>query len=359
MRSLRITVAWEWRLGGLALGLSLIGVVAMTSAAATLNPALAWRQAMWLGVGLAAGLLVSRVPYLRWIELAGLFYVASVGLLGFVLLGGAERLGATRWISVFGLSVQPVELAKLASVWWLARYLAGQARPLTGRALVTSFLGIAVPAGCVFLQPDLGSATVLVAIWFGMVWIAGITRRQLAVLAGLAAVLCPIAWHVLKPYQRDRLFAFLDPHADPLGTGYTIIQSQIAIGSGQWWGRGWFAGTQNHLNFLPERHSDFLFSVIGEEWGLLGCLVVVAGFGWLLTRMIRVAQDVSEPHGRLLAVGICAWLGYQALVNMAMVMGLVPVVGIPLPLISYGGTSMVAVWVALGVVQRVRATAGH
>jgi len=357
MTRLRLNIVWDWRIGGLALGLSLISVVAMTSAAATLNPSLAWRQALWLGVGFGACLLVSRVAYLRWIELAGFVYVLSLGLLGFVLIGGTERLGATRWISVFGVSVQPVELAKLAAIWWLARYLAGQPRPLPTRALVTSWIGIAVPAACVFLQPDLGSSTILMAIWFGVVWAAGISKRQLSVLIGGMAAVCPIAWHVLKPYQRDRLFAFADPHADPLGAGYTIIQSQIAIGSGQWWGRGWFAGTQNQLNFLPERHSDFLFSVIGEEWGLVGCLIVVLGFAMLLTRILRVAHDVTEPHGRLLAIGTCAWLGYQALVNMAMVMGLLPVVGIPLPLISYGGTSMLAVWVALGVVQRVRGAA--
>ena len=147
---------------------------------------------------------------------------------------------------------------------------------------------------------------------------------------------------------------FLNPQVDPLGAGYTIIQSVIAIGSGQLWGRGWRAGTQNQLNFLPERHSDFIFSVIGEEWGLVGCLVVIVLFGWLLARIIRLAQGSSDPQGRLIAVGVFSWLAYQACVNMGMVMGVLPVVGIPLPLVSYGGTAMLSIWLALGFLQSVR-----
>ena len=208
----------------------------------------------------------------------------------------------------------------------------------------------------IFLQPDLGSATVFVAIWLGLVWVAGAPRRVFTWLAvgGLAAL--PVAWHLLKGYQRDRLLAFINPHADPLGAGYTIIQSTIAIGSGRLWGRGWLSGTQNQLSFLPERHSDFIFSVIGEEWGFLGCTVVVAAFGVLLVRAIRIALETSEPQGRLLAAGIASWVGYQAFVNMGMVMGLLPVVGVPLPLVSYGGSSMLTLWVALGLLQSIRAT---
>jgi rod shape determining protein RodA len=161
----------------------------------------------------------------------------------------------------------------------------------------------------------------------------------------------PLGWWILKPYQRDRLLAFIDPHADPLGAGYTVIQSQIAMGSGQWLGRGWFAGTQNQLNFLPERHSDFIFSVIGEEWGFLGCLVVMGAFGLLLLRILEAASRTVTPHAHLFTVGVYSWLAYQAFVNMGMVMGVVPVVGIPLPFLSYGGSSMVAVWVAVGRIQ--------
>ena len=342
--------AWDWHLLGAALGLTVVSVITITSASARLNPVLAWRQLTWALIGIGACLAVARMPISRWTELAGLAYGLGVILLVLVCIAGTTKLGATRWLSVFGLSLQPTELVKLGTVWLLARYLAGQPTPLPTRAVVTSLLLAGLPALLIFRQPDLGSATILAAIWLGMAWVSGLSRRHAAVLAGAMLGLAPLAWHILKPYQRGRLLAFINPHADPLGAGYTVIQSQIAIGSGQWVGRGWFAGTQNQLNFLPERHSDFIFSVVGEEWGLLGCLVVVAAFVLLLARVLDVALRTGTPHGRLLAVGVFAWVGYQAFVNLGMVSGLLPVVGVPLPLMSYGGTSMVALWIGLGTV---------
>ena len=338
---------------GAALALSIISVIAMTSAAATLNPALAWRQAVWVVVGIGVCVVMAQIPYTRWTQGGGIAYGVSVALLAFVLLGGTTRLGATRWISLFGLSVQPVELAKLMIIWWLASSLAGQPPPLSTRSVLMTLAMVGLPALLVFHQPDLGSATILLAIWCGMAWIGGLSRRHLMRLGVCVIGLLPVLWHLLRPYQRDRLLVFVNPHADPLGTGYTVIQSQIAIGSGQWMGRGWFAGTQNQLNFLPERHSDFLFSVIGEEWGLLGALCVMGAFGVLLSRILGIAQHSLNPHGRLLAVGVFSWLAYQAFVNIGMVIGVLPVVGMPLPLLSYGGSSMVAVWAAVGLMQRI------
>jgi len=259
-----------------------------------------------------------------------------------------------RWLTVFGVSVQPSELAKLATACILARALAGQPSPLPLRSLLMSAALVGVPALLIFLQPDLGSSSILAAIWLGTVWVAQLSRRHLAMLAAAGCAALPIGWHLLKDYQRTRLLVFVNPHADPLGAGYTIIQSKIAIGSGQLFGRGWLAGTQNQLNFLPERHADFLYSVIGEEWGLFGAALVVGLFGCLLWRAIRIALENPEPQGRLLATGLTAWIGYQAIVNMGMVMGLVPVVGVPLPLVSYGGSAMVTTWIALGLLQSVR-----
>ena len=326
----------------------------MVSAAATLDPALAVRHAWWIALGLAAAFGVSRLDYRRWSDLAGPAYLIALLALMVVLAAGAVRLGATRWLSLFGVSLQPSEPMKLTTVWLLARYLSGQPSPLPARTVVAS-LGLAgLPALLIVIQPDLGSASIFFAIWLGMAWAAGLCRRHLAWLSGALAVILPLGWHLLKDYQRDRLMVFLNPHVDPLGAGYTIIQSVIAIGSGRLWGRGWLAGTQNQLSFLPERHSDFLFSVIGEEWGFLGCTTVVLLFGLLLVRAVRLAQETSEPQGRLAAVGIFSWLGYQAFVNMGMVMGLLPVVGIPLPLLSYGGTAMVSVWMAIGFLLAIR-----
>jgi rod shape determining protein RodA len=337
-----------------ALALAGFSALTMVSAAASLNPALAVRHAGWIAAGVVASLVVAGLEYRRWSDVAGIVYVGVLCSLAVVLAAGAVRLGATRWLSLFGVSLQPSEPMKLAVIWLLARYLSGQPAPLPLPVLGASLLIAGVPGLLIFIQPDLGSATIFFAIWFGMVWAAGISRRHLLMLAGALTVVLPAGWFLLKDYQRDRLMVFLDPQVDPLGAGYTIIQSVIAIGSGQLWGRGWLAGTQNQLNFLPERHSDFIFSVIGEEWGLAGCVAVIALFGWLLSRIIRLAQSSSDPQGRLIAVGIFSWLAYQACVNMGMVMGVLPVVGVPLPLVSYGGTAMLSIWLALGFLQSVR-----
>ena len=344
--------AWELFLPSACL--ALCSGVAMASAASTVNPQLAVRHGAWIAIGMGLWLGIARTSYRRWGDFAWALYGVSLTALILVSVVGAMRLGATRWLSVFGLSLQPSEPAKLATIWLLARYLAGQPTPLPARALGVSLLFAAPPILLIFLQPDLGSASVLCAIWVGMVWAAGLSPRALAAGAGGGLALAPLGWRLLKGYQRDRLLAFLDPHADPLGAGYTIIQSIIAIGSGRFQGRGWFAGTQNQLSFLPERHSDFIFSVIGEEWGFLGCIVVMVLFGVLLVRVARVGLDASDPQGRLLAAGVFSWLSYQTVVNLGMVTGLLPVVGVPLPLVSYGGSSMVMVWIALGWLQNVR-----
>lgn len=344
---------WDWGLFGAAALLAAFGTVAMVSAAATLDPRLAVRHGTWVVIGILGSLVVARSDYRRWIDLGWIAYGIGLAALALLPITGAMRLGATRWLSVFGLSVQPSELMKLGAIWALARYLAGQPTPLPARAFRVSSALAGVPALLIFMQPDLGSATVFGAIWLGMVWSAGASRRQLAAVAGSLPILVPMGWHLLKDYQRDRLLVFLNPHVDPLGAGYTIIQSTIAIGSGRLWGRGWFAGTQNQLSFLPERHSDFLFSVVGEEWGFLGCAAVVALFGALLARATRIALSTSDPQARLLAAGVVSWIGYQMFVNMGMVMGILPVVGVPLPLLSYGGSSMIAVWLAIGLLQSI------
>ena len=335
-------------------GLSLISIVAMKSAAATLNPALAWRQLLWVVLGVIAGVVVSRISYTRWLDLSPLLYALTILLLGIVELAGTVKLGAARWLTIFGFSVQPSELAKLATACCLAQYLSAQPTPLPFRSIVASAAIMAVPAGLVFAQPDLGTSSVLIAIWLGMVWVAGLPRRYFQWMIGAGLLLLPIGWHFLKEYQRTRLLVFINPHADPLGAGYTIIQSQIAIGSGQIFGRGWMSGTQNQLNFLPERHADFLFSVIGEEWGFLGSIAVVGLLAIWMWRAAVIASHSVESRGRLLGVGLLSWMAYQGVINMAMVMGLVPVVGIPLPMISYGGSAMVMAWVSTGLLENVQ-----
>ena len=345
--------AWDYPLfitGGL---LCVVSLVALRSASATLDPLLVTRQATWIGLGILAGFVLASSPYPRWISWGFFLYSGVLALLLVVLLAGTVKLGAARWVTIFGLSIQPAELAKLATACGLARYLANQPVPLPTRSLLVSCVVAAVPAAFVFLQPDLGSALVLGAIWFGMVWVAGLSIRHLRWMMAAMLVVLPIAWHGLKDYQRMRLVSFVNPHADPLGAGYAIIQSQIAIGSGKLLGRGWLAGTQSQLNFLPERHADFLYAVIGEEWGFIGAVIVVGLFGVFVWRATRIALRNSEPQGRLLAMGLVSWLAFQAVMNMGMVMRVVPVVGVPLPMVSYGGSAMLVMWMALGLLQSI------
>lgn len=346
--------SWDPWLFAAVAALSAISLIALVSACSTVNPGLTLKQATWIGTGLVLWAVVAWSPYARWLDFSLGLYAVAVLLLLVVAVAGTVKLGAARWLTIFGFSLQPSELAKLATVCVLARFLADQPSPLPLRALVMSGVLAGVPALLIFLQPDLGSASIIGAIWLGVVLVARISRRHLVTMALAAAVLAPLGWHVLKDYQRMRLMVFLNPHVDPLGAGYTIIQSQIAIGSGGWLGRGWFAGTQNQLNFLPERHADFLYSVIGEEWGFFGSMLVVLLFGALIWRASHIGLFTQDPQGRLLVAGIISWLGYQAVINMGMVMGLLPVVGVPLPLVSYGGSAMVVGWLAAGLMQSVQ-----
>ncbi len=345
---------WDWPLLAAGLGLSCISLVGLSSAALVLDPMLAVKQGIWVAVGIFASLLVACVPYTRWIEIGVFIYPVVSLVLIVVLIAGTVKLGASRWITVFGFSMQPSELAKLSSACVVARYLSSHAQPISTRAALTSAVLAGVPALLIFLQPDLGTATIFAAIWFGAAWSAGMPSLLLKLGTAAMAVVLPCGWFLLKDYQRARLMVFVNPNVDPLGAGYTIIQSRIAIGSGQLFGRGWRAGTQAHLNFLPERHSDFLYSVVGEEWGFIGSVLVVALFGLLIWRGTRLAADNSDVQGRALAMGLTSWIAYQAIINMGMVMGVVPVVGVPLPFMSYGGSAMVTTWIALGILQSTR-----
>jgi len=275
-----------------------------------------------------------------------------------VLLMGRQALGATRWFSVGGFSFQPSEFSKLAVIFFLGRYFSERRPKLTFDPatsirelwgdLVWPLILVLISMGLIFKQPDLGTAILVMGIFLVMLYASGIAMRLYFSLLGILGVLMPFAWHVLKPYQKDRLLVFLDPSRDPLGAGYTITQSKIAVGSGELLGKGWLAGTQNQLNFLPERHTDFIFSVIGEEWGLLGGIVLVYCYGIIIYCGFKIARHNKDPFGQLVAVGIVSILAMQVVINIGMVMGLLPVVGITLPLISYGRTSFMVFAILIG-----------
>jgi rod shape determining protein RodA len=313
-----------------------------------------FKQISWTVFGSALLLLIINISYQRFIDISYVLYGVNILLLALVLMLGSARLGAQRWFTIGSFTLQPSEFIKINFILALAAYLGSKRANL---ASFKSFIGplvlLGMPFALVLIQPDLGTALLLVPLFLSMMFVAGANPRYLGILvvSGLAST--PLFWHFLRDYQKQRLLVFLDPNVDPLGAGYTIIQSKIAVGSGGLIGKGWLEGTQNQLNFLPERHTDFIFSVIGEEWGLLGALIVLMLFLLIVRRAFDIAHSTNDMHGKLIATGIAVLIGLQATVNIAMTIGLMPVVGIPLPLVSYGGSSMLTTFIAIALLLNV------
>jgi rod shape determining protein RodA len=316
------------------------------------------KQLMWALLGLLLLFVMSRIDYHRLSFLIMPLYASSILSLGFVLMMGRVIKGAQRWISFGEISFQPSELGKFALILLLARYFSKKNITDVRQTIRISniFRAIVLPlgltlflTGLVLVQPDLGTAIVYLFIFFSIALIAEVPLRYLVSLCVLGVLSFPLFWHFLKDYQKSRLLVFLNPNIDPLGAGYTVIQSKIAIGSGRLLGKGWMSGTQSQLNFLPERHTDFIFSVLGEEWGFLGGLVLLVLFGVLILSILRVAELAKDSFGRLLATGVAAVLFFHVFINVAMNLGVCPVVGIPLPFISYGGSSLLFNIVAIGI----------
>jgi len=346
----------DWLLMGTALVLVLLGMVTLASLGVGRGvAALPMRQLGWFGVGLAALLAVASLDYKRLVRLAPLFYVMGLAGLGAVFVLGRAVLGARRWIGLGPITVQPSEVFKICFLLMIVWFLTSRwAQPVGATTLLLIVPIIAVPFALIIRQPDLGTALLLVPILLAVLVGAGMRLRLLGglVVAGLGAM--PVAWFAMKSYQRERILVYLDPFRDPLGSAYNVIQAKIAIGSGQLWGKGVAGATQSRLAFLPERHTDFIFAVFAEMWGFVGCLIVLAFYAFLVLRGFDVAASTREPVGRLVALGASALLAAQVLVNLGMVTGLLPVVGVPLPFMSYGGSSMVVSLVALGLLLSVR-----
>ena len=313
------------------------------------------RQVARFGVGVAAMIalaLVSIRLYLRW---AYAFYAVSLVLLVAVDVRGVIGMGAQRWIDFGFIRLQPSELMKIALVMTLARYFHGLSIEDVGRPtkLIAPILMTLVPVALILKQPDLGTALMLMMA-SGIVFFAAgvrIWKFALVLAAGLAAI--PVGWGMLHDYQRNRVLTFLNPERDPLGAGYHILQSKIALGSGGVFGRGFMQGTQSHLNFLPEKQTDFIFTMLAEEFGMVGGLTLLALYTLIIIFGLAIALRCRHHFGRLLALGLTANFFLYVFINIAMVMGLIPVVGVPLPLISYGGTVMLTLMCGFGVVQSV------
>ncbi|HAJ57796.1 MAG TPA: rod shape-determining protein RodA [Candidatus Omnitrophica bacterium] len=320
------------------------------------------KQVMWAGIGLFFMFLASRLDYRRLSPVIIPLYVFSFLSLFFVLLMGRAIMGAQRWISFGEVSFQPSEFGKFALILVLAKYYSSYGRydvgAVTPRAAVIRALGIPLLltlflTGLVLVQPDLGTAIVYLFVFFSIAFLADVPLGYLFGLMGTGLVSMPFFWHFLKDYQKSRLLVFMNPNIDPLGAGYTVIQSKIAIGSGMFFGKGWMSGTQSQLNFLAERHTDFIFSVIGEEWGFLGSLALIFLYGLLVFMILRVSEMAKDTFGRLFCVGAAALLFFHAFINIAMNVGASPVVGLPLPFISYGGSSLVINLFAIGIVLNI------
>jgi rod shape determining protein RodA len=311
-------------------------------------------QAAFAGVGLALMVGVATVDYRVVGTLAVPIYGAMLALLGLVLVAGRTVYGAQRWIFLGPFSLQPSELAKVAVIVCLARYLAGREEEIhKPKTLLTSLLLVLVPTALVYRQPDLGTSLVLLSIWLGMVFVAGAPLKWLAAIVAGPFVAFPVVWRLMHEYMRRRLVIFLSPERDPFGEGYNVIQARISVGSGGWWGRGLGNGTQTQLNFLKVQHSDFIFAVLAEELGFIGAGVLLALFGALFWRCLKVAKRSRDAFGRLIAAGVTSMLLFQVFVNVGMNIGLAPVTGIPLPFISAGGSSLLTVFVCLGLLQSV------
>jgi rod shape determining protein RodA len=299
--------------------------------------------------------VVASIDYRRLVRAAPLLYVLGLGGLVAVFLLGRTVSGARRWLLVGPVSVQPSELFKLCFVLMAVWLLTSRwAQPVGKTVLMMAAPLAIVPAVLIVKQPDLGTALLLFPVLIALLVAAGMRMRLLGGLALAGVAVAPLAWLVLKDYQRERLLVFLDPFRDPLGSAYNVIQAKIAIGSGQLLGKGVAGATQSRLSFLPERHTDFIFAVFAETWGFVGCLVLLTCYALLLLRGFDIAASTREPVGRLVALGVTALVATQVLVNVGMVTGLIPVVGIPLPFMSYGGSSMVVSMMALGLLLSVR-----
>jgi len=312
------------------------------------------RGAIWAAVGMAAMAAIALFDYAWLGAFAPLLYIFTLGLLSVVLAIGTSSLGAQRSVNIAGLSFQFSEVAKVLMIIVLAKFFADRRASIGSPLTMLLGLGLLAPAVLlVYRQPDLGTSLVFIAIFFGIAFLAGARIWQLVGLVAIAAASFPIVWALLKDYQRARLSAFLDPYADPQGAGWNIIQSLIAVGSGGATGKGLTAGTQSPLGYLPIAESDFVFSGLAEDLGFAGAVILFALYIVLLIAALRVALRAKDPFGMLVGAGIATMLLFQIMVNVGMAISLMPVTGIPLPFISHGGSSLVSICFALGVLQSI------
>jgi rod shape determining protein RodA len=356
MNETTTTRDYDWWLLAIVAAICALGVVEIYSA--THGSALVGmhsKQIRWLVIGFVLMFVLSRIDYHLIMDQAPVLYIIGISALVAVLLVGHTRFGAKRWIPVLGEFLQVSELVKLIIIIVLARFFAEvRTDELSLQDLIKAGLLVGIPLVLILKQPDLGTALVLMPMLIVGAFLAGLQWKHAAVIILIGVLMLPVGWHFLKPYQKERVTSFLHPEEDAKGSGYQVLQSKIAVGSGGFWGKGFGNGSQNQLGYIPVRYSDFIMSAWAEEQGFKGVLLALGLYMALLLRLVQNAQRAKDRAGMFLVMGVTAALGFHVLVNVAMVIGAMPVTGIPLPLMSYGGSATLFVFLAIGLVMNVR-----
>jgi rod shape determining protein RodA len=347
---------YDWWLVTLTLAICGLGVLEIWSAThASYLAGMHKHQLEWIGLGIVLMFLLSRLDYHLIMDQAPVLYLIAVVALIAVLALGHSRFGAKRWLPILGGLLQVSELVKLIIIIVMARFFSEVRTEQLGLAdLLKAAAIVGLPLVLIMKQPDLGTALVLLPLVAIGAFLAGLQWKHALAILALAAVMVPVGYHFLKPYQKERVTTFLRPEEDPRGAGYQILQSKIAVGSGGFWGKGLGHGSQNQLGFVPVRYSDFILAALAEELGFAGVFIALLLYMFLLLRLVQNAQRANDRAGMFLVMGVAAVLGFHVLVNVAMVIGYMPVTGIPLPLMSYGGSATLFVFLALGLVMNVR-----
>ncbi len=354
----RLLFNFDWLLLLITCILGIIGVVSIYSVSHTSAAAIPLykKHIYYFLFGLCI-LLFSLVFHYNYLErYAYHIYTVSIILLFLVFPFGRITNGARRWLDVGFISFQPSEFVKIATILALSKYIANKGVIHMGlgfRALVIPFVIVSIPFVMLAMEPDLGTALIIFFIFISMVLFAKVNKRTLIIFACAAAIILPLSWGMLKDYQKERIFAFLNPELDPLGAGYHIIQSKIAVGSGGFWGKGFLHGTQSKLRFLPAQHTDFIFSVFAEEWGFVGSIILLSLYLILILWGLNIVRRSKDRFGAYLAYGIISMFIWHIFINIGMVIGILPVVGVPLPFMSYGGSFLVTATIGVGILMNI------
>jgi rod shape determining protein RodA len=355
----RLLTNIDWVLAGLVVTVCLIGIMNIYSATAAykiVGTSYYIKQLYWMLAGIIISLVVCSVDYHIYEDLSYWFYGVIILLLIAVLAVGKSSMGATRWLNLGFFNIQPSELMKIVIIITFARFFNNfqTVGGLAVREVLVPLSLLALPAALIMKQPDLGTATLIVLIALSIIMYVGLRWSAIVTFICVTIPMVWVGWaFLLRPYQKNRVLDFLNPERSRLGSGYHIIQSKIAVGSGGFSGKGFIKGTQSQLRFLPEQHTDFAFSVFAEEWGFIGCLLLIILYLSLVLWGLNIARRCNDRFGALLAVGVTAMLFWHIIINMGMVIGLFPVVGVPLPFFSYGGTSMITSMVGIGLLQSI------